>query len=70
MAVPRGGRRKFGATQKDRLFLACLPDEATAARIHALAAGLRAERGLGGTLIRPEHLHVTLFHLGDWIALP
>ena len=66
----RKPRRKFGATQKDRLFLAVLPDAATAARIHALAETLKAAHGFTGTLILPEHLHVTLFHLGDWASLP
>src|ERR1700709_2516905 len=63
-------RRKFGPSQKDRIFLAVLPDEATAARIHALAEKLRAANKFTGTLIRPEHLHITLFHLGDWNGLP
>lgn len=66
----RRPRRKFGASQKDRIFFACLPDTETAARIHALAQSLKQEHGLEGTLILPEHLHVTLFHLGDWSALP
>lgn len=70
MAAKRASRRKFGATQKDRIFLAVLPDEETAARIHALAEKLKAVHGFTGTLIRPEHLHVTLFHLGDWNGLP
>ena len=68
--MPTKPRRKFGATQKERIFFAALPDAATAARIHALAEHLKAEHELGGTLILPEHLHVTLFHLGDWITLP
>ena len=42
----------------------------TAARIHALAGQFKREHGFEGTLILPEHLHVTLFHLGDWAALP
>jgi len=63
-------RRKFGATQKDRIFFACLPDAATAAHIHALAEQQKQVHKFAGTLILPEHLHVTLFHLGDWIALP
>jgi 2'-5' RNA ligase len=67
---PVRARRKFGATQKDRIFFAVLPDAATAARIHALAEDLKTSHGFDGTLILPEHLHVTLFHLGDWIALP
>jgi RNA 2',3'-cyclic 3'-phosphodiesterase len=66
----RRPRRKFGASQKERIFLACLPDAETAARIHALAAGLKRDKDLTGTLILPEHLHVTLFHLGDWASLP
>jgi 2'-5' RNA ligase len=67
---PRRPRRKFGPSQKDRIFFACLPDPATAARIHDLAAKLKFANGFDGTLILPEHLHVTLFHLGDWAALP
>jgi len=63
-------RKKFGASQKERIFLAALPDEATAARIRALAEKLKREKGLEAALILPEHLHVTLFHLGDWHAMP
>jgi len=63
-------RRKFGPSQKDRIFFAALPDEETASRIHALAAKLKQANGFTGTQILPEHLHVTLFHLGDWAALP
>ena len=70
MAAKRAPRRKFGATQKERIFLAVLPDAATAARIHALAEALKAAHKMAGTLILPEHLHVTLYHLGDWISLP
>ena len=68
--MPRRVRRKFGPSQKERIFLACLPDAALAARIHAMAGKLRAEKGFEANLILPEHLHVTLFHLGDWTALP
>ena len=63
-------RRKFGPSQKERIFFACLPDAATAGRIHALAQGFKTELGLEASLILPEHLHVTLFHLGDWAVLP
>jgi 2'-5' RNA ligase len=63
-------RRKFGASQKERIFFAALPDEATAVRIHALAEDLKSRHGLTANLILPEHLHATLFHLGDWAALP
>ncbi len=63
-------RRKFGPSQKERIFFACLPDAAAAARIHARAESFKRELGFTGALILPEHLHVTLFHLGDWAALP
>jgi 2'-5' RNA ligase len=68
--MPAKPRRKFGPSQKDRIFFAALPDAPTAARIHARALALKAAHGLEGTLILPEHLHVTLFHLGDWVTLP
>ena len=63
-------RRKFGPSQKDRIFFAALPGAETAARIHGLAAKLKGANGFTGTQILPEHLHVTLFHLGDWAQLP
>jgi RNA 2',3'-cyclic 3'-phosphodiesterase len=63
-------RKKFGASQKDRIFFACLPDREAAARIHTLAETQKRENGFQGNLILPEHLHVTLFHLGDWQILP
>jgi len=63
-------RRKFGPSQKERIFFAALPDAQTAARIYARAETFQREYGFTGTLILPEHLHVTLFHLGDWAALP
>ena len=66
----RRPRRKFGASQKERIFLACLPDAPTASRIVALAEECKRAKGFEGTLILPEHLHVTLFHLGDWAVLP
>jgi 2'-5' RNA ligase len=68
--MPRRVRRKFGASQKERIFFACLPDAETAARIHAFAESQGRGRGLEAALILPEHLHVTLFHLGDWAAFP
>lgn len=63
-------RRKFGPSQKERIFFAALPNEATAARIHAFAEAQKRERGFTANLILPEHLHVTLFHLGDWAKFP
>lgn len=70
MAAKAASRRKFGASQKDRIFFACLPDADTASRITALAETIKVARKFEGVQIRPEHLHVTLFHLGDWNALP
>jgi 2'-5' RNA ligase len=63
-------RRKFGPSQKERIFFAALPDENTCARIHAFAEAQKREKGFTANLILPEHLHVTLFHLGDWPKLP
>lgn len=63
-------RRKFGSSQKERIFFAALPDEKTRARIHAFAEAQKREKSLTANLILPEHLHVTLFHLGDWPKLP
>ncbi|HEX2593785.1 MAG TPA: 2'-5' RNA ligase family protein [Rhizomicrobium sp.] len=68
--MPPKPRRKFGPSQKDRIFFACLPDAETAVRIHTLAVQLKETHGFTGNLILPEHLHVTLFHLGDWQVLP
>jgi 2'-5' RNA ligase len=68
--MPSRPRRKFGASQKHRIFLAVLPDAKTAAQIYGLAEELKARHGFTANLILPEHLHVTLFHLGDWAALP
>jgi 2'-5' RNA ligase len=66
----RRPRRKFGSSQKERIFFACLPDAQTCMRIAALASRLKAQHGFSAKLILPEHLHVTLFHLGDWQAMP
>jgi 2'-5' RNA ligase len=63
-------RRRFGVTQNDRIFFACLPDPATATDIHALAEEEKRAHAFNGTLVLQQHLHVTLFHLGDWITLP
>jgi len=68
--MPPKSRRKFGASQKHRIFLAALPDKQAAAKIHALAEAQKRAQGFTANLILPEHLHVTLFHLGDWAALP
>jgi 2'-5' RNA ligase len=54
----------------DRLFLAVVPDEETAARIAEKARHLRLSHGLTGKGVRPGHFHVTLCHVGDGIGLP
>jgi 2'-5' RNA ligase len=66
----RPQRRRFGASQKDRIFFACLPDAATAERIYALAERLKRANGFDGTMVLPNHLHVSLYHLGEWPSLP
>jgi 2'-5' RNA ligase len=68
----RHDARLFDPIQRrptDRLFLAALPDAVTASRIAKVAQRLRAGRGLRGRPLRPEHFHVTLFHIGDGIGL-
>ena len=52
------------------MFLAALPPDGVRESIYALAEDQKRAHGFTGTLIRPEHLHITLFHLGDWITLP
>ncbi len=69
MATRSYGRR-FAASQKDRIFFACFPDRATAERIYELAERLKRAHGFVGKLVLPHHLHVTLYHLGDWPSLP
>ncbi|MGA9853248.1 MAG: RNA 2',3'-cyclic phosphodiesterase [Gammaproteobacteria bacterium] len=58
------------AQPTDRLFFAIFPDPGTAARITALARALLSEKYLRGKPLRPERLHVTLHHLGDYAGLP
>ncbi|HSX61304.1 MAG TPA: 2'-5' RNA ligase family protein [Tahibacter sp.] len=53
----------------DRLFLGIYPDAATAARIDALAADVCARHGVRAPRHRPDRLHITLFHIGDWAGL-
>jgi len=47
----------------DRLFFAVRPDPETAAEIAERTKRWRVEHGLTGRPLRPEHLHVTLFHV-------
>ena len=49
----------------DRLFFAVRPDQETAAEIAERTMRWRTDHGLTGKPLKPEHLHVTLFHVGD-----
>lgn len=53
-----------------RVFLAIKPDADTAARIAQRVEQLRSVVGFKGKALRPERLHVTLHHLGDFVQLP
>lgn len=53
-----------------RLFFAALPDPATASRIAAIGARLRAELQVRANPLHASRVHVTLHHLGDFAALP
>jgi 2'-5' RNA ligase len=55
--------RRWQAT--DRLFFAVRPDQETAAKIAERTMRWRADHGLTGKPLKPEHLHVRLFHVGD-----
>jgi len=48
-----------------RLFFAVLPDAETAARIAERTARWRADHGLRGRPLRPEHFHVKLCQVAD-----
>jgi RNA 2',3'-cyclic 3'-phosphodiesterase len=56
-------RMHRNASPDARLFLAAVPDAATATRIHGLATTLKRAHRFSGTLIVPERLHVSLFFL-------
>ncbi len=49
----------------DRLFFAVRPDPETAGEIAQRTGHWRAKHGLTGKPLKPEHLHVTLCHVGD-----
>ena len=52
------------ASVDGRLFLAAVPNAATAARIIRLAGVLKRAHGLSGELIAADRLHVSLLFLG------
>jgi 2'-5' RNA ligase len=54
---------KFASSGGGRLFLAIVPDLATAERIHRLAGVLKRAHRFDGRLIAPDRLHVSLFSL-------
>ena len=49
----------------DRLFFALIPDEKTVEAICGTRRHLCEATGISGTEVLPEHLHVTLWHVGD-----
>jgi 2'-5' RNA ligase len=55
---------KVASSSSARLFLAVVPDAATAERIHQLAAVLKRAHHFDGKLIAAERLHISLFALG------
>jgi 2'-5' RNA ligase len=58
------------AIPTDRLFLAIFPDATYASRFETFAARHLAARRMDGRPVEASRLHVTLFHLGDYTALP
>ncbi|MDB5486965.1 MAG: uncharacterized protein JWQ58_680 [Reyranella sp.] len=54
----------------DRLFFAVIPDEKTVETISGVRRKLREENGISGKEVLPEHLHVTLWHVGDSFLPP
>jgi 2'-5' RNA ligase len=54
----------------DRLFLGLFPDASAIERIDALSAQVSQRHDLRVPRHKPERLHVTLFHIGDWAGLP
>ena len=54
---------RFASSGSGRLFLAIVPDPATAERIHRLAGVLKRAHRFDGRLIAPDRLHVSLFSL-------
>jgi 2'-5' RNA ligase len=54
----------------DRLFLAIFPELEHAIQLETLAAKHLASHRLGSGAVESDRLHVTLFHLGDYVGLP
>jgi 2'-5' RNA ligase len=54
---------RFASSGSGRLFLAIVPDRATAERIYRLAGVLKRAHRFEGKLIAPDRLHISLFSL-------
>lgn len=54
----------------DRLFLGLFPDASASARIDALGDQILQQHGFRVSRHKPDRLHLTLFHIGDWAGLP
>lgn len=54
----------------DRLFFAVLPDAEAVGAICSLRRKLSERAGLSGSEVPPEHLHVTLWRVGDYVVPP
>lgn len=57
----------FDARPNHRLFLGIWPDERAANRLAALMKRLRQEGIMPGRQVDTDRLHLTLFHLGDFV---
>ena len=67
---PRTGHPRPRRKPTDRLFLAFFPDADAARETAKCANQLRGDNGLSGRPIATERFHITLYHLGDFDALP
>jgi 2'-5' RNA ligase len=54
----------------ERLFFGLFPDAETAGLIATFRQQFRRDNGLPGKPLRPDRLHVSLRHLGDYARLP
>jgi 2'-5' RNA ligase len=69
LALPRYRHGKPKSRASDRLFLAIVPPVEVAERIGRLTRHLKIGHDLTGKPLQPEHLHVTLCHLGDGVGV-
>jgi RNA 2',3'-cyclic 3'-phosphodiesterase len=70
LALPRYPLSRSRSGAPDRLFLAIVPPAEVAERIARLTRHLKIGHELTGKPLQPEHLHVTLCHLGDGVGVP